>query len=199
MREKHRVVFSSAYRDHYDQDYGMQRIPDELNTLWRFLGFHLVLSLQKYCQRFEGIKGNTVLIFDNEHREEMRFTDILMRPADWSGEYYGKKRKQEPLDQVIDVPYFGDSKEVSLIQLADFLAFFLRRYAEIKERVQPARYAEEEERMDGVGKQADVLFNWRGALCMCATVEISQRICSSVPPPNASGSLDRYCYCVQNQ
>lgn len=41
--------------------------------------------------------------------------------------------KQKQLDQIVDVPYFGDSREVVLIQVADFAAFFLRRYAEIQE------------------------------------------------------------------
>lgn len=146
---KHRIVYSSVCKASYHEAYALQRIPDELNTLWRFLGFHLVLSIQKYCQKFEKNKGNTILIFDNEQREQMRFTDVLLRPPEWSGQYYGKNKKQEPLDQIIDVPYFGDSQEVSLIQLADFLAFFLRRYAEIKEGFCQTRYPEEEEKMEG--------------------------------------------------
>lgn len=72
-----------------------------------------------------------------------------MRPPEWSGEYYDKKPKVEPLDQIVDVPYFGDSKEVRLIQLADFIAFFARRYAEIKEKLVPPKYADEEARIDG--------------------------------------------------
>jgi hypothetical protein len=146
---KHKIVYSSACRAEYQSRFALQRIPDELNTLWRFLGFHLVLSLQKHCQGFEINKGNTLLIFDNEQREEMRFTDIILRPPAWSGEYYAKKKKQDPLDQIIDVPYFGDSRDVSLIQVADFLAYFLRRYAEITENLVPARYADETERMNG--------------------------------------------------
>ncbi|MGO9318346.1 MAG: DUF3800 domain-containing protein [Terracidiphilus sp.] len=146
---KHKIVYASVCRAEYQRRFGLQLIPDELNTLWRFLGFHLVLSLQKYCQKFDANKGNTLLIFDNEDREEMRFTDIILRPPAWSAEYYEKKKKQEPLDQIIDVPYFGDSQDVSLIQVADFLAYFLRRYAEIKESLVPARYKEEEERMAG--------------------------------------------------
>jgi hypothetical protein len=108
-----------------------------------------VLALQKYCQREQSNKGNTLFIFDNEHREQMRFTDVLLRPPAWSGEYYAQAKKQEPLDQLIDVPYFGDSQDVSLIQLADFIAFFLRRYAEIKEGLVPAKYPEEESRIHG--------------------------------------------------
>jgi len=145
---KHKIVYASVCRKVYHDMFALQRIPDELNTLWRFLGFHLVLSVQRFGQTFDKNKGNTLLIFDNEQREQMRFTDIILRPPAWSGEYYAKKRKQDPLDEIVDVPYFGDSQDVGLIQVADFLAYFLRRYAEIKEELVPARYPEEEARMD---------------------------------------------------
>jgi Protein of unknown function (DUF3800) len=46
------------------------------------------------------------------------------------------------------VPYFGDSKEVILIQLADFIAYFLRRYIEIKEGTVPPRYPGEDEKLE---------------------------------------------------
>jgi len=107
-----------------------------------------VLAVQKFGMTFEKNKGNTLLIFDNERRQELRFTDVICRPPNWSDEYYSRKKKQEALDQIIDVPYFGDSEEVSLIQVADFLAFFLRRYAEIKENIIPPKYDEEAERID---------------------------------------------------
>jgi hypothetical protein len=105
--------------------------------------------MQKCCQRESKNKGHTLFVFDNEERERMRFTDVIMRPPDWSGEYYGRKKKQEPLDQIVDVPYFGDSQEVALIQVADVASFFLRRYAEIKEGLVPARYDDEEARVSG--------------------------------------------------
>jgi Protein of unknown function (DUF3800) len=146
---RHHLVYASVCKEAYRQNYAAQRIPDELNTIWRFMGFHLVLALQRYCQRLEKNKGNTVLIFDNEEREQLRFTDLIMRPPAWSAEYYEKTKKQNPLDQIVDAPFFGDSQDVALIQLADFVAFFFRRYAEIKENLVPARYQEEGERIDG--------------------------------------------------
>lgn len=145
---KHKLVYASVCKEVYREMFALQQIPDELNTLWRFLGFHLVLSIQRFGMTFSNNKGNTLLIFDNEEREQMRFTDVLLRPPAWSGEYYGKGKKQEPLDQIIDVPYFGDSQDVSLIQVADFVAFFLRRYAEIKENLVAAKYPDEETRME---------------------------------------------------
>lgn len=146
---KHQVVYSSICKSAYHANFAAQYIPDELNTIWRFLGFHLVLAMQKCCGGESKNKGNTVFIFDNEKREELRFTDIIKRPPIWSNEYYGLKKKQKPLDQVIDVPYFGDSRDVALIQLADVASFFIRRYAEIKEGLVPAKYADEEKRVTG--------------------------------------------------
>jgi len=144
---KHHVVYSSVVKDSYYQALKAQEIPDELNTPWRFLGFHLILAMQKRCMRDPRNKGHTIFVFDNEEREKMRFTDIILRPPAWSDAYYSRKARAEQLDQIVDVPYFGDSKEVSLIQLADFAAFFLRRYAEIKEGLVPAKYADEEQRV----------------------------------------------------
>jgi len=144
---KHHVVYSSVVKAVYEEARSAHEIPDELNTIWRFMGFHLVLAMQKHCQRDGGVKGHTLFVFDNEDREQMRFTDIISRPPAWSDTYYHREKKQAQLDQVIDVPYFGDSKDVVLIQVADVASFFLRRYAEIKEGLVPAKYADEEERI----------------------------------------------------
>jgi hypothetical protein len=146
---KHQVVYTSVCKAEYEKNFALQKIPDELNTIWRFLGFHLILAMQRCCQPEPKTKGHTLFIFDNEKREELRFTDIIKRPPAWSNEYYDLKSGNKPLDQVIDVPYFGDSRDVALIQLADVLSFFLRRYAEIKEGLVPAKYADEEQRVTG--------------------------------------------------
>lgn len=144
---KHHVVYSSVCKASYRANYALQKIPDELNTYWRFLGFHLVLAMQRCCQTEKNNKGHTLFVFDNESREELRFTDIIKRPPPWSNEYYELERGDKALDQVVDVPYFGDSRDVYLIQLADVLSFSLRRYAEIKENLVPPKYADEEERV----------------------------------------------------
>jgi hypothetical protein len=143
---KHQVVYASVHKKDYQQN--KSSVPAELGTIWRFLGFHLVLAIQKYCSAsFEKTKGHTIFIFDNEKFEEARFPDLIMRPPAWSDEYYDRDTKQEALDQIVDVPYFGDSKEVALIQVADVAAFFLRRYAEIKEGLVPEEYEGEEQRI----------------------------------------------------
>lgn len=146
---RHRVVYSSVCKEAYQRNFGLQYIPDELNTVWRFLGFHLILAMQRCCQREKRNKGNTLFVFDNEKREEIRFTDIIKRPPEWSNEYYELRNGGARLDQVVDVPYFGDSRDVALIQVADLASLFLRRYAEIKENLVPARYDDEEDTVTG--------------------------------------------------
>ena len=147
---KHRIVYAAVSKASYFEACRNQDIPAELNTVWRFMGYHLILAMQKHCQRESGVKGHTIFIFDNEEREKVRFTDLIARPPAWSDTYYDRRTNQGALDHIVDVPYFGDSKDVPLIQLADVISFFIRRYAEIAEGVAGERY-------DGEG---DNLTSW---------------------------------------
>lgn len=112
--------------------------------MWRHMAFHMTLSLQKYLQGFDKNKGNSVLIFDNKVSDQTAFTKLLLNPPSWSDTYYKKAKKQEQLDQIVDVPHFVDSKQVGLIQLADFLCYFLRRHIEFSLALRPPKYQGEE-------------------------------------------------------
>jgi hypothetical protein len=148
---KHHVIYTSVTKNSFCEAVRQNVIPDEINTPYRFIAFHLILAVQKYSQPEKKNKGHTVLVFDNEERERVRLSDAVLHPRDWSNEYYDFKLKKgsKPLDQIIDAPYFADSKEVYLLQLADFLAFFLRRYAEIEQDLVAAKYDGEKERIAG--------------------------------------------------
>ena len=149
---KHHIVYSSVVKKSYYDSLKAGRMLKELSTPWRFMAFHLLLALQKKHQREEKNKGNTIVIFDNEERERTRITDLINNPPAWSDSYYDKQKKQARLDQIVDVPFFGDSAEVPLIQVADFVTFFLRRYAEIKENHVPPRYTDESGRIEDWAK-----------------------------------------------
>lgn len=149
IERKHSVVYTSVVRQSYHKAVAAQNIPDELNTLWRFMGFHLILAMQKYGAKHDGVKGHTLFVFDNEERERMRFTDLISRPPNWSDEYYDRGRKQDQLDQIIDVPYFGDSKEVALIQVADFFAYLLRLHCELETGHRKPAYRDEVDKVGG--------------------------------------------------
>jgi uncharacterized protein DUF3800 len=171
---KHHIVYASADRERYQQGVKSNIIPRKLNTIWRYLAFHLMLSMQKAYQKERKNKGNTIFIFDNEYKEEKRFIDLINNSPEWSDTYYKFRGSGRRLDQIIDVPYFGDSKDVGMIQVADFVAYFLRRYAEIKEDHIPAKYSDEERRVTGwasviadrsIGKQYIYLSKGR---CKCS-------------------------------
>jgi hypothetical protein len=148
---KHLVAYCAVDKTKFLAEFPQDLRSPDIKTIWRFLGLHLVLSIQKQHQRLKKNKGNTVLIFDNEEREETRFTDLVLKPPDWTDTYYARGRKQEPLDQIVDVPYFANSRDVPLLQVADFVAYFLRRYAELE--------ASDAERYDGEKRQVDVWAN----------------------------------------
>jgi hypothetical protein len=146
---RHHVVWSSVDKSAYYKSLEAGQIPSELGTPWRFMGMHLLLSVQKIHQRQEKNKGHTIFVFDNEEREQMRFTDMVTNPPEWTDTYYEKDIKQGRLDQIVDVPYFGDSKDVGLLQVADFVAYFLRRHAEIAAGYSKPRYADEIDKLNG--------------------------------------------------
>ena len=140
---KHHLVYTAVDKKTYFANFKAGGIHPELSTPWRFMGYHLLLAIQRAFQGNEKTKGHTILVFDNEEREKLHFTDLVNNPPAWSDSYYSKTKKQDRLDQIIDVPYFGDSVEVALIQVADLVAYFLRRYAEIMDGYTPPRYEHE--------------------------------------------------------
>jgi hypothetical protein len=148
-QRRHHIVYTAVDKAAYYTTQKAGHLPPEVGSLWRFLGLHLLLSVQKAHQTASGTKGNTIFIFDNEERERMRFIDLVSTPPAWTDSYYGKKKKQARLDQVVDVPYFGDSQEVHLLQVADFFAYFLRRHAEITAGYANEKYTEEASQVAG--------------------------------------------------
>lgn len=120
------------------------------------MALHLSLSIQKCYQgaprgnnRTINPTGHCVLILDNEDREEKRFTDLLLNAPDWTDSYYDKKSSQDKFCRIVDVPHFVDSRDVGLIQLADFVCFFLRRYIELDLGYTEPKYDDEIEKVGG--------------------------------------------------
>lgn len=139
---RHHVVFSAVDKKRYEELRGAGKIPQEIDTLWRAMGFHVALAMQRNFQTEKKNKGNTIFVFDEEVKEETRFNALLKNPPTWSDTYYGRNEKRRQLCQLVDAPYFADSKNVGLLQVADFLAYFVRRYIEL-ENAMPEKYAEE--------------------------------------------------------
>lgn len=145
---KHKVSFCGIDKAKFFKDLNSNSKLKDMGSLWCTMALHQLLITQKEHQS-GGAKGKTVFIFDNEERERKNFTQLAYSPPEWTGSYYGKKPKKPHLHQLIDVPYFGDSEKIHMLQIADLVAYIVRRYAEITEGVIPPKYEEEKERMDG--------------------------------------------------
>ena len=154
----HHLVYSSVLKDKYlEQSENDDRLQG-IGSLWRFLGTHLLLSIQRTMKKKKKNKGNTVFIFDNKDVDKTHFTDLIISAPEWTDSYYNKKKNDIRLNQIIDVPHFVDSKHVGLIQLADLFSYIIRRHLEIKENLIP-------EKFNGEGKSME---NWFNQLKACS-------------------------------
>jgi len=151
---KHSIVYCAVDKTKFCGTFHTEPAAEDIPTLWRFMALHLALSIQKYFQgsprgrsRTINPKGRCVLVFDNECTEKKHITDLLLSAPDWTDTYYAKKPGQEKFSQIVDVPHFVDSKDVGLIQLADFICFFLRRYIELEMKYVTPNYDDEVEKV----------------------------------------------------
>ena len=144
---KHQVVFSGLTKNMFHRNrQGDSRLA-RFHSGWCFVGLHLVLAVQKHFQGYPGTKGNTVFIFDQKVRERTHFAELIRNPPDWTDEYYARDPRKPRLNQVIDTPYYGDSEDVHLIQVADLLAFLIRKYVEIEEGSRAPSFSDEREKL----------------------------------------------------
>lgn len=144
---KHHITFSGLARDLFSRNRKSDLRLERFHSEWCFVGLHLILTIQKQFQKYRGIKGNTVFIFDESLREKTHFAELIGEPPDWTDEYYARDPKKPRLDQVIDAPYYANSEDVHLIQVADLLAFLIKKYVEIKEGYYSPSYPDEEKRL----------------------------------------------------
>lgn len=145
---KHKVTYSAVDRDRcYAQQKTDTRLADL--SIWRTLGLHGVLALQRCHQAEKKPKGHTVLIYDEQVMEKEKHTEIILAPPEWTDNYYSRGKGDPPLEQLIDVPHFVDSKKVELVQVADLYAYILRRHFELVEEYDTPKYADEMAKIGG--------------------------------------------------
>lgn len=163
----HKVVFSAIDKTKADQAVYDTK-PDFLTSggkarYWRLAILHLLLGVQKLHQREKKNKGNTVLILDRGNDEE-DVADLSLSPPAWTDSFYefqpilgaGKRMKLNPeprLNQIVDVPFFADSRKVGLLQIADLFAYLLRHHAELQAGYVQESYAGEKDKVSGWIKQ----------------------------------------------
>ena len=131
-RRKHRLIVTAidcAKLKELDKD----GEPAERRDSWLAAGLHVALQIQKTNQKSGSNKGHTFLIFDDNKVKADTLSDLLWKPPTWTDDYYGRKKKQDPLDQIIDTTFSIKSHHAGLVQVADLFAFILRRYVEIED------------------------------------------------------------------
>lgn len=132
-----------------------------LSEPWMAAAFHVVLSLQKAHKSEKNNKGHTVLVFDSG-KDMPSLAELVRNPPDWSDSYYGhtRSKKKECLDQIIDIPFFADSRHAVLIQIADLIGYILRRHVEFQDYGEKERYfGERQHYAEWVTKIAGMLMN----------------------------------------
>lgn len=145
----HKIVYSAVDKTKFRSDFNNEPFAKEIGSLWCFMALHICLAIQKHFQVDRYRKGNTVLIFDNEERESENFINIIKIPPSWTETYYKRDKNQDPFDQIIDVPYFVDSRHVGLIQIADLLSYFMRKHIELRMGAVQPSYPDEHKLIEG--------------------------------------------------
>jgi hypothetical protein len=147
-KRKHKISFCAVDKEKYKRDFDKCEKLKDIGSLWCVLGLHLILSIQKAHQT-EGIKGSSVIIFDEELFEKKRILNLLKTPPVWTDTYYSKRKKDDQMNTIVDAPFFGDSETVHLLQIADFVAYILRRHLEINDAKLKEKYEGEAEKIKG--------------------------------------------------
>lgn len=140
---KHSCVLAAIDKEQYGKFRGDDVRVKEMTSPWCATAMHCALQVQKQHQCEDKNKGHTVLIFDREVAEEAVISQLVAVPPPWVDTYYDRGRKQTALDQIVDVPFFADSKHIVLAQIADLFAYILRTWAEIAAGLLKERYAGE--------------------------------------------------------
>lgn len=146
-KRRHGVTFTGIDKAQHGAMMNNEELLLGCETPWQSAALHIILSMQKNNQRIPKNKGHTLMLFDRESREEVALSKTIANPPSWTDEYYDRGKKQAQLDQIIDVPFFCDSQQVLLIQVADLIAYVLRRYTEIQEGRSGEQYSGEMEKL----------------------------------------------------
>ena len=147
-QRKHRLVVTAIDRAKLKET-EKDGEPAERRDGWLAAGLHVALQIQKANQASRSNKGHTFLIFDDNKVKADALSDLLWKPPAWTDGYYSRKKKQDPLDQVIDTTFSIKSHHAGLVQVADLFAFILRRYAEIKDYSAGEEWSGEQALLDG--------------------------------------------------
>lgn len=145
---KHQVTFGAVLKGDFDKK--REQAPAGLDGIsaWSLAALHVILGAQKRWQREKNNKGKTVFIFD-EAAQRQELLGLILDPPTVTDAFYKRAKKNRPIDQMIDVPFFIDSRHAALLSLADLLAYLLRLHAELQLGVTQEQFEGERGRLEG--------------------------------------------------
>lgn len=146
-KRKHKCVFSGINKTEYQKALKHNERLKQFKSMWCAAAMHCALQVQKDHQREDKPKGHSILIFDREVTEEAALSLFIHKPPRWIDTFYDRGKKQTALDQIVDIPFFADSRHIPLAQVADLFAYILRTSAEIQEGVLGEKYQDEGKKM----------------------------------------------------
>jgi len=144
---KHKCIFSGLDKAKFKKVLAKDQRINTFKSMWCAAAMHCTLQVQKQHQRETKTKGHSLLIFDREVMEETNLSLLIHTPPGWTDTYYDRKKKQTALDQIVDVPFFADSKHILLAQVVDLFAYILRTSAEIEDSLTKEKYDGEGDKM----------------------------------------------------
>jgi len=132
VERKHHIVLAAIDREQFKQS-DRNRFPEVDDDPWLACSLHIALQLQKNNQGKEKNKGRTFLFIDENKQKADKLSELLFEPPEWTDSYYGRRKNQAHLEQLIDSSFAVKSHHAGLVQVADVYALILRRYAELHE------------------------------------------------------------------
>ena len=148
FRERqHKVVVSIINNAAFFAEVSENEIAEFLQAPYVAAALHIALMIQRRNQSLPSNKGKTLLIFDQQKEFEKAVARLIAFPPLWSDAYYGRNEKKEQLDQIIDTAYFVRSHHASFIQIADLIAYAVRKFVELEEGQIDEKYEGEREKI----------------------------------------------------
>lgn len=117
--------------------------------IWLAAALHVALQVQKLHQGIPNNKGHTFLIFDENKAGADALSELLWDPPSWTDDYYGRGKKQDALDQLVDSAFTVKSHHAGLVQVADLFAYIFRRHCELNDFGLAEEWAGERELIAG--------------------------------------------------
>lgn len=146
----HSIVFSATQKQRF-----AKRQADgcpmaaETGSRWVSEALHVSLAIQKENSSLPKNKGKTILIFDKGAGYEAQLSTLLVDPPEWTDAYYNRNATEPRLGEIFTTSLFADSQHAPLIQIADTVAFILRRLAELRDAGSKERFSGERKRIEG--------------------------------------------------